>query len=87
VSQQSTKHAVGDQSFSTEGFPLVSISVQLVALVVAQARVLLIVFIFIVDVMVLMLLLLLSRCTLGCWAPRYHQLDLKRLLLLRCVVQ
>jgi hypothetical protein len=35
----------------------------------------------------LLLLLLLNRCTLGCWAPRYHQLDLKRLLLLRYVLQ
>jgi hypothetical protein len=34
VSQQSTKPAGGDRSFSTEGFSLVSISVQLLALVV-----------------------------------------------------
>jgi hypothetical protein len=42
--------------------------------------------------MVLLLLLwLLSKCTLSCWAPRYNQLDLKRLLLLRyllwCIMQ
>jgi hypothetical protein len=34
VSQQSMKPAGGDRSFSTEGFSLVSISVQLLALVV-----------------------------------------------------
>jgi hypothetical protein len=53
---------------------------------VSQGRVLLVIFIFVVDVVVLLLLLLLSRCALGCWALRYHQLDLKRLLLLRCVM-
>jgi hypothetical protein len=70
VSQQSTKPASGDRGFSTEGFPFVSISVQLLALIVAQGRVLLVV--FIVDVVVMLLLLLLSRCTLSCQAPRYH---------------
>jgi hypothetical protein len=39
--------------------------------------------VFIVDIVVL--LLLLSRCALGYWAPRYHQLIIKRLLLLRWV--
>jgi hypothetical protein len=58
----------------------------LLALVVAQGRVLLVVFVFIIDVIVLLLLLLLRRCALGCWAPRYHQLNLKRLLLLRCML-
>jgi hypothetical protein len=86
VSQQSMKPTGGDQSFNTEGFPLVSISVQLLAHVVAQGRVLLVVFVFVVDVMVLLPQLLLSRCTLGCWAPRYHQLKLKRLLILRCML-
>jgi hypothetical protein len=50
----------------------------------AQGRVLLIIFIFVIDVVVL--LMLLCRCILGYWAPRYHQHDLKRLLLLRCVL-
>jgi hypothetical protein len=89
VSQQSLKPVDGDRSFSPEGFHLLSISVQLLTLGIAQGRVLLIVLIFIVDVVVLLLLLLLlllSRCTLGCWAPRCHQHDLKRLLLLRHVL-
>jgi hypothetical protein len=86
VSQQSTKPIGGYQSFSTEGFPLVSISVHLLNLIVTLGRVLLIIFIFVVDVVVLLLLLLLNRCTLGYWAPRYHQFNLKRLLLLRCVL-
>jgi hypothetical protein len=85
VSLQSMKPTGGDRGFSTEGFPFLSISVQLLTLVVAQGRVLLIVFIFVVDVMVLLLLLLLSKCALSCRYPRYHYLDLKRLLLLRCV--
>jgi hypothetical protein len=71
VSQQRTKPIGGDRTFSTEGFPFISISVQLLALIVTQGRVLLIIFIFIVDVMVLQLLLL-SRCALSYWAPRYH---------------
>jgi hypothetical protein len=58
------KPVIGDRSISTEGFPLVSISVQLIALIVAQGRVLLIFFIFVVDITVL--LLLLSRGALGC---------------------
>jgi hypothetical protein len=85
VSQQSTKPAGGDQSFNPEGLHLLSISIHLLTLCVAQGRVLHIVFIFIIDVMV-MLLLLLSRCTLGYWASRYHQLNLKRLLLLGCML-
>jgi hypothetical protein len=84
VSQQSTKPADGDRSFSPEGLHPLSIFVHLLTLCVAQGRILLVV-IFVVDIMVL-LLLLLSRCTLGCRAPRYHQLNLKRLLLLRCVL-
>jgi hypothetical protein len=40
VSQRSTKPVGGDQSFSTEGFPLISISVQLLSLIVTQGRVL-----------------------------------------------
>jgi hypothetical protein len=87
VSQQSTKPTGGDWSYSTEGFPLVSISVQFLALVVTQGRVPLVISIFTVDIMALLLLLLLSRCALGRWAPRYHQLDLKRLLLPRCALQ
>jgi hypothetical protein len=79
VFQQSTKPTGGDRSVSTEG-----ISIQLLTLVVTQGRVLLVIFVFVVDVVVL--LLLLSRCALGYWAPRYHQLDLKSLLLLRCVL-
>jgi hypothetical protein len=87
VSQQSLKSASGDRSFSPEGLNILDIPVQLLALCVAQGRVLLIVFIFVVDVVVLLLLLLLlSRCALGYWAPRNHQLDLKRLLLLRCIL-
>jgi hypothetical protein len=61
-----------DWGFSTEGFPFVSISVQLLTLIVTQGRVLFIVFIFIVGVVVLLLLLLLSRCALSCRATRYH---------------
>jgi hypothetical protein len=73
-----------DRSFNTEGFPFVSISIQLLTLIVTQGRVLFVVFIFIVDVVVLLLLLLLNRCALSCLATRYHLLNLKRLLLLRC---
>jgi hypothetical protein len=62
VSPQGTKPADRDWGFSTKGFPFVSISVHLLALIVTQGRVLFIVFIFIIDVMVLLLLLLL-RCT------------------------
>jgi hypothetical protein len=72
VSQQGRKPAGGEQGFSTEGFPFVSISVQLLALVVTQGRVHFTIFIFIVDVMVLLLLLLLSWCALSCRATRYH---------------
>jgi hypothetical protein len=38
-----------------------------------------------VVVVLLLLRLLLSRCALGCWDPQYHQLNPKRLLLLRYV--
>jgi hypothetical protein len=90
VYQQSLKPAGGNRSFSPERLHLVSIFVHLLDLHVAQTRVLLVVLVFVVDIMVL-LLLLLSRCALGCWALRYHQHDLKRLLLLRyvmwCIVQ
>jgi hypothetical protein len=72
VSQQGTKPTGRDRGFSTEGFPLVSIFVQLLTLVVTQVRVLFIIFIFIVNVVVLLMLLLLSRCTLSCLATRYH---------------
>jgi hypothetical protein len=82
VSQQGTKPTGRDWGFNTEGFPLVSISVQLLALVVTRGRVLFIIFIFSVDVVVLLLLLLLSKCALSCLATLYHQLILKRLLLL-----
>jgi hypothetical protein len=61
-----------DQGFSTEGFPFISISIQLLSFVVTQGRVLFIVFIFIIDVVVLLLLLLLSKCALSCRATRYH---------------
>jgi hypothetical protein len=61
-----------DRGFSAEGFPFVSISVQLLTLVVTQGRVFFIDFIFIVDVVVLLLVLLLSRCALSCRATRYH---------------
>jgi hypothetical protein len=46
------------------------------------------VLVFIIDIMVLilLLLLLLIKSALGSWAPKYHQLVLKRLLLLRCVL-
>jgi hypothetical protein len=71
VCQQGTKPLDRDQGFNTEGFPFVSISVWLLALVFTQGRVLFIVFIFMVNVMVLMLLLL-SRCALSCRATRYH---------------
>jgi hypothetical protein len=84
VSQQGTKPAGGDRGFSIEGFPFVSISVQLLTFVVTQGRVLFVVFIFIVYVVVFRLLLLLSRCTLSCRATRYHYLNFKRLLLLSC---
>jgi hypothetical protein len=74
VSQQGTKPAGGDWCFSTEWFTFVSISVQLLPLVVTQGRILFIVFvfIFIVDVVVLLLLLLLSRWALSCRATMYH---------------
>jgi hypothetical protein len=77
VSHQGTKPASRDQGFSTEGFPFISISVLLLALVVTQGRVpfivfIFIVFIFIVDVMALLVLLLLSRCALSYQATRYH---------------
>jgi hypothetical protein len=85
VSPQGTKPAGRDWGFHTKGFPFVSISVHLLALVVTQGRVLFIVFIFIIDVMVLLLLLLLSRSALSCLAIRYHYFNLKRLLLLRCM--
>jgi hypothetical protein len=72
VSQKGMKHAGRNWGFSTEGFPFVNISVQLLALVVTQGRILFIVFIFIVDVVVLLLLQLLSRCALSCLATRFH---------------
>jgi hypothetical protein len=72
VSLQGTKPTGRDRGFSTKGFPFVSISVQLLTLVVTQGRVLFVIFIFIVGVMVLLLLLLLSRCTLSYRATRYH---------------
>jgi hypothetical protein len=73
VSQWGTKPAGRDRCFSTEGFPFISISIQLLALVVTQGRVLFIIFIFIIDIVVLLLLLrLLSRCALSYWATRYH---------------
>jgi hypothetical protein len=89
LSQQSLKITGGDWSFSPKGLHLLSISVHLLALYVTQERVLLVIFVFIIDAMVLLLLLLLpllNRCALGCWAPRYNQLNLKRLLLLRCMM-
>jgi hypothetical protein len=61
-----------DQVFSTEGFPFISISVQLLTLIVTQGRVLFIIFVFIVSIVVLLLLLLLSRCALSCLATWYH---------------
>jgi hypothetical protein len=73
VSQQSLKPTGGDCSLRPEGLHLLSVSVQLLALCVTQGRVLLIVLVFIIDIVVLLLLLLLlSRCALGCWAPKYH---------------
>jgi hypothetical protein len=72
VSQQGTKPVGSDRGFSTEGFPFVSIPVQLLVLIVTQGRVHFIIFIFIVDIVVLLLLLLLSRCALSCLATRYH---------------
>jgi hypothetical protein len=90
VHQQSLKPAGGDRSFSPDGLHLINISVDLLDLCVARGRVLLIVLVLNVYVMVLQLLLL-SLCALGYWAPRYHQLDHKRLLLLRymlwCIVR
>jgi hypothetical protein len=58
------KPAGRDRGLSTKGFPLVSISIQLLALIVTQGRVLFVVFIFIVDIVVLLLLLLLSQVRL-----------------------
>jgi hypothetical protein len=72
VSQQGTKPGGMDRGFSTKGFSFISISVQLLALIVTQGRVLFIVFIFIVYVVVLLLQLLLSRCALSYLATRYH---------------
>jgi hypothetical protein len=72
VSQQGTKPVGRDQGFSTKGFPFVSISVQLLVLIVTQGRVLFIVFLFVVENVVLLLLLLLSMCVLSCRATRYH---------------
>jgi hypothetical protein len=77
----------GDQSFGPEGLHLDTISVQFLTLFVTQGRVHLVIYVFIVDVVVLQLLiLLLNRCALSCWDPKYHQLNLKRLLLLRCML-
>jgi hypothetical protein len=88
VYYHSLKPTGGDWSFSPKGHHLISISVHLLALFVAQRRVLLIILVFIIGVIVLFLLLLmlLSKCALGYWAPKYHQLDHKRLLLLRYVM-
>jgi hypothetical protein len=72
VSQRGTKPVGRDRGFSTEGFLFVSISIQLLALIVTQGRVLFVIFIFMVDIVVLLLLLLLIRCTLGFQATRYH---------------
>jgi hypothetical protein len=72
VSQQGTKPVGRDQGFRTQGFPFITIFVQLLTLIVTQGRVLFIIFIFIVDVVVLLLLLLLSRCALSCLATQYH---------------
>jgi hypothetical protein len=72
VSQQGMKPTSGDRGFSTKGFHFVSISIQLLALIVTQGRVLFTIFIFIVDVMVLLLLLLLSRCALSYQATWNH---------------
>jgi hypothetical protein len=72
VSWPDMKPADRDRGFSTEGFPFISISVQLLTLIVTQGRVLFVIFIFIVDVVVLLLLLVLSRCALSYWATRYH---------------
>jgi hypothetical protein len=85
VYQQGLKPVGGDRSFSPKGLQLISICIYLLDLCVNQGRVLLVVLLFIVDVLVLLLLLLSGR-TMGCWALRYHQLDLKRLLLQRYVM-
>jgi hypothetical protein len=84
VSQQSLKPAGGDQSLSPEGLHLVGIPVHLLTFLVTQGRVLLVVIVFIIYVVDLLLLLLLSGCALGCWPPRYYQLNLIGLHLPRC---
>jgi hypothetical protein len=78
VLQQSLKPAGEDRSFGPEGLHLVSISVQLLGLDIAQGRVLFIGLGF--HVMAPQLLLLLSRRVLSRWALRNHQLYLKRFL-------
>jgi dolichol kinase len=81
------KPAGGDQSFSLKALHLVSISIHLLDLYVAQERVPLVILVCIVGVVVLLLLLrLLSKCAKSYWALRYYQRDLKRLLLLRYVL-
>jgi hypothetical protein len=84
VYQQSPKPTGGDQTFIPKGLHLVRISVHPLDLYVARGTVLLIVLVLIADVVVVLLLLqlLLSGCALGCWAPNYHLLDHKSLLLL-----
>jgi hypothetical protein len=72
VSQRGTKPTGRDRGFHIEGFPFISINIQILALIVTPGRVLFIVFTFIIDVVVLLLLLLLSRCALSCLAARYH---------------
>jgi hypothetical protein len=68
VSQQGTKPAGRDQGLSTKGFPFISISVQLLTLVVTQGRIFFIIFAFIVDVVVFLVLCIwqkLLTCLVG----------------------
>jgi hypothetical protein len=78
------KPADGDQSFSPKGLHLISISVHLLDLCVAQGEY--------SSPPLSSLLMSWSSCYCpqqvrpGCWAPRDHHLDHKRLLLLRYVL-
>jgi hypothetical protein len=77
---QQSSNAGENWSFDPEGLHLISISVHLLILGIAQGRVLFVGLVF--YILVLRLLLLLSRRVLSHWVLRNHQLSLKRLLFL-----
>jgi hypothetical protein len=78
VLQQSPKPADKDRTFGPEGLHVISMSVQLLSLGIAQGRVLFISLVF--RVMAPRLLLFLSRRVPSRWALRNNQLYLKRFL-------